>query len=320
MIWLNVAVSAMKWLKKLSKRTKSSQHGRYQSSISQPSVSPPGVSEPSVSEPNYDWRAGLSKADLSHTEFCSLCADAMRDRFKDATIEQGTSIEELRVQLGPGEPLTVFLGNLWGRIRNNPDGRAEEVERFLGAMIRAATDKPVKNKNAIIPMIKDVGYLNANLNDTTGDRLIVTEHLVGDLWIIYAFDTPEAMLTMQQKQLRELGLKTQELRPLAIENLRRILPPVMQHGDGPVYLLTAGADYVASLLLFDDVWAEIQDTIEGDIVAAVPSRDTLLFTDSTSKAGIEELRSSITNITNSGSYLVSSTMFRRTADGWKPFL
>jgi uncharacterized protein YtpQ (UPF0354 family) len=83
--------------------------------------------------------------------------------------------------------------------------------------------------------------------------------------------------------------------------------------------LTAGADYVASLLLFDDVWAEIQETTAGDIVAAVPSRDVLLFTDSTSKEGIEELRASITRITNSGGYLVSSTMFRRTIEGWKPF-
>ena len=168
-------------------------------------------------------------------------------------------------------------------------------------------------------MIKDVLYLKEILNNSTGDKVTVTEHLAGDLWIVYAFDTPEAMLTMQNKHLRELDLKTQHLRPLAIENLRRILPPVLQHGDGPVYMLTAGADYVASLMLFDDIWDEIQEAIEGDIVAAVPSRDTLLFTDSTSKEGIEELRASITRITNSGGYLVSSTMFRRTSDGWKPF-
>lgn len=289
----------IEWLKKFSKKTTST--------------------KVAVAQHANDWRAGLGKNDLTHTEFCSVCADALRDLFKDATIEQGDSMEELRVRRDSGDSITIFLSNLWTKVRSLPDGRAEEIERFLGAMVKAANAKPAADRDAIVPMIKDEAYLKEILSDFTDDKLTVTEHLAADLWIVYAFDTPEAMLTMQKKHLRELELKTQELRPLAIENLRRILPPIMQHGDGPVYLLTAGADYVASLLLFDDVWDEIQDTIEGDIVAAVPSRDTLLFTDSTSKEGIEELRSSITSITNSGGYLVSSTMFRRTADGWKPF-
>lgn len=248
-----------------------------------------------------------------------MCANALRDLFKDATIEQGSSIEELRVERDPGEPLTVFLGNLWSNVKNLPDLRAAEIERFLGALVRSAGAKPAADRNAIVPMVKDVRYLNEILSNLTGDRLAVTEHLAGDLWIVYAFDTPEAMLTMQHKHLWELELKTQELRSLAMENLRRILPPIMQHGDGPLFMLTAGGDYVASLLLFDDVWAEIHETTEGDIVAAVPSRDVLFFTDSSSKEGIEELRAAITRVTNSGGYQVSSTMFRRATDGWKPF-
>jgi len=265
-----------------------------------------------------DWRTSLGKNDLTHTEFCLLCADAICDIFKDAIIEQGDSMEELRVLRDSGEPLTIFLSNLWNRTRNLPEGRVEEIERFLGAMVRSATARPAPNRSAIVPMIKDVRYLNEILGNVTGDKLTVTEHLAADLWVVYAFDTPEAMLTMQYKHLRELDLKTQELRPLAVENLKRILPSVMQHGEGPVFMLTGG-DYVASLLLFDAMWTEIQETVEGDIVAAVPSRDILFYTDSTSKEGIEELRASITRVIKSGGYLVSSTMFRRTPDGWKPF-
>jgi uncharacterized protein YtpQ (UPF0354 family) len=275
---------------------------------------------PTTSQPANDWRSEIGKADLTRQEFCSLCVDASRDLFKDATIEHGDSMEEILVRRDSGTPITIFLSNLWSKIRSLQGGRAEEIERFLGAMVRAADARPAANRDAMVPMIKDVAYLKEILaNFTEDDKQTVTEHLAGDLWIVYAFDTPETIVTMQKTHLRELELNTQELRALAIENLRRILPPVLQHGDGPVYLLTAGADYVASLLLFDDVWAEIQETTAGDIVAAVPSRDVLLFTDSTSKEGIEELRASITRITNSGGYLVSSTMFRRTIEGWKPF-
>jgi uncharacterized protein YtpQ (UPF0354 family) len=300
---------AIEWLKKFSKKATRSRPHASQSSISQPSVS----------QPDNDWRYGLSKPDLTHAEFCSLCADAVRSLVKDATLEQSDSMGEIRVKLSSGESITIFLNNLWRRTRGSPDARAQEIERFLTAMMKSALATPAHDKNSIVPMIKDEQYLKEIGRPAATEDTTVTEHLAADLWIVYAFDTPETMLTMQQKQLRELELKRQDLRPLAVENLRRILPPIMQHGDGPVYLLTAGADYVASLLLFDDVWDELQETIEGDIVAAVPSRDVLLFTDSTLKEGIEELRASITRITNSGGYLVSSTMFRRTTDGWKPF-
>ena len=300
---------AIEWLKKFSKKATGSQIGK----------SPSSISQPSLSQPDNDWRVGASKTDLSHAEFCALCANALRDLFKDATIEQGDSMEEIRGKLSSGESITIFLSNLWSQTRGSPDGRAQEIERFLTAMMKSAVATPAHDKNSIVPMIKDEQYLKEISRPPATEDTTVTEHLAADLWIVYAFDTPEAMLTMQRRHLRELELKTQELRPLAIENLRRILPPIMRHGDGPVYLLTAGADYVASLLLFEDVWDELQETIEGDIVAAVPSRDVLLFTDSTSKEGIEELRASITRIINSGGYLVSSTMFRRTADGWKPF-
>jgi uncharacterized protein YtpQ (UPF0354 family) len=275
---------------------------------------------PTTSQPANDWRSEIGKADLTRQEFCSLCVDASRDLFKDATIEHGDSMEEILVRRDSGTPITIFLSNLWSKIRSLQGGRAEEIERFLGAMVKAADASPAANRDAMVPMIKDVAYLKEILaNFTEDDKQTVTEHLAGDLWIVYAFDTPETIVTMQKKHLRELKVKTQELRPLAVENLRRLLPPIMLHGDGPLFMLTAGADYVASLMLFDDVWAEIQERIEGDIVAAVPSRDTLLFTDSTSQAGIKELRSSITRVTQSGGYLVSSTMFRRTTEGWKPF-
>ncbi len=287
---------ALEWLKKLSKKTTSTRVV--------------------VAQHANDWHAGLGKTGLSKEEFCSLCADAIQDLFKEATIERGASWDELTVTRVTSKPLTVFLENIWRETRNNPDVRVKQVERFLRLLVGAAGEQSPTRKSCIVPMIKDEAYLKTINGNAVA---FMTEHFVGDLWIVYAIDKPESMSTLAKTEALEMGLQLSDLRPLAIENLRRILPPVMQHGDGPVYLLTAGADYVASLLLFDDVWTEIQETIEGDIVAAVPSRGTLLFTDSTSKEGIEELRASITRITNSGGYLVSSTMFRRKAESWKPF-
>lgn len=84
-------------------------------------------------------------------------------------------------------------------------------------------------------------------------------------------------------------------------------------------MLTAGADYVASLILLDDLWIELKESIMGDIVVAVPSRDVLLYTSSESSEGIARMRSTIDKVMQSGGYLVSHMMLRLTPDGWKAF-
>ncbi len=98
-----------------------------------------------------------------------------------------------------------------------------------------------------------------------------------------------------------------------------MLPPIERHGEGPVYTLTAGSDYVASLLLFEDLWAEQAEVVEGEIVATVPARGALLFTGNKSSQAIIELRKSTIQFTQTAGYLVSTTMLRRSLDGWKVF-
>ena len=86
------------------------------------------------------------------------------------------------------------------------------------------------------------------------------------------------------------GVAEGELKGLAIANLRRILPEVQRHGDGPWYLLTAGGDYVRSLLPFNEIWDQLADTVKGQIVATVPTRDVLLFTGAESAEGVQAIR------------------------------
>lgn len=147
----------------------------------------------------------------------------------------------------------------------------------------------------------------------------MNEHFAGDLWVVYAFDLPDAMESLSKELALKMKLGLSDLRPLAVENLRRILPPIKKHGDGPLFMLTAGADYVASLLLLDNLWNELKESIEGEIVAAIPSRDVLLYTSSKSSEGIERMRSTIDKVMQSGGYLVSNMMLRLSSTGWKAF-
>jgi hypothetical protein len=187
------------------------------------------------------WKITVAKDSLSKEEFCQCCKDAVADLFPDAQIEPGDSFDEFRVLRTGREPNTVFLENIWRQCRKEPESRVSQVERFLRALVSTMGDNDaLPERTCIVPMIKDEGYLNAFPNRAGADVPFANEHLVGDLWIVYAIDLPDSMKTLQKTQVSELGLDPSALRRLAIENLRRILPPIEQHGEGPAYMLTAG--------------------------------------------------------------------------------
>jgi uncharacterized protein YtpQ (UPF0354 family) len=267
---------------------------------------------------NARWKIVLAKDSLTKEEFCQSCKDAVYELFPDAQIEPGDSFDEFRVLRSGREPNTVFLENIWRQCRQQPESRVSQVERFLRSLTSTMSDSDtLPERTCIVPMIKDEGYFNVFPNRDKEEVPFANEHFVGDLWIVYAIDSPDSMKTLHKSQVSELGLEPSDLKKLAIDNLRRILPPIEQHGEGPAYMLTAGADYVASLLLFEDLWAELKQQVTGDILAAVPTRDVLLFTDSDSSEGVRQMKTSIDNVMEAGGYHISSTILRLTDDGWK---
>lgn len=130
---------------------------------------------------------------------------------------------------------------------------------------------------------------------------------------------PKITESMAESKMKELKIAREELRSLALTNLRNILPEAEQHGDGPWYYLAAGGDYTASLLLFDDLWSELQESVEGDIVVAVPARDVVLFTGSRSQQGIEMVKQKAREIVEGGDHVISQTLLRRVAGKWSVF-
>jgi uncharacterized protein YtpQ (UPF0354 family) len=268
-----------------------------------------------------DWRASLSNPQLGADEFMGLCVVALKDLYPDTAVNPTEETGKFQLQVGERQPFTVYLNNLWRNCRLDPENRAAEVERFLRIMVGAgkeSSDSP-PSIHSIVPTIKDEEYLRVVKPQDGSEHKFVHEHLVADLWIIYSVDLPERIVSFQRKDFGAMKMGLGELQALAIKNLRNILPPIKQHGEGPLYMLTAGGDYVASLILLDEIWDEMQTPIEGEIVVGIPSRDVLLFTGSGSKAGILSMRSRIDRITESGSYVVSRSMLRREKGKWVLF-
>lgn len=264
-----------------------------------------------------DLKRELADPGLTRDKLCLLVAASIHTARPDAALTS-PGANAVQVAVDGGEPLTFYLDNLWSELRGqNPAARLDAFQRYLRTFL-TTLQGPAKEeirKDRIVPTVKDSEYF-AVLKDASS---LLREHLVGDLWILYAIDLPDSIKSLSPTQRDQLGIKDTELRALAMANLRNILPEIHQHGDGPSYLLTAGGDYVASLLLLDDLWSQLEDAVDGDIVASVPSRDVLLFTGSRSKEGIEEIRAKARAIHEVGGHIISQTLLRRSLGGWKVF-
>ncbi|HET9365151.1 MAG TPA: DUF1444 family protein [Candidatus Angelobacter sp.] len=268
-----------------------------------------------------DWRSELVKDPLIGREkFCKLCVTAIQELVPDAALEPIELPDLYRFIHPNAEPQTISFQNIWSQTKTQPDVRLEQVERFI-RVLTASGNKPeaLPDRNSIVAVIKNEEYLNVSRNKTTGELPFVNEYLVGDLWVVFAVDMPDAIKTLSKTEAIRMKLDLSELKPLAIKNLKRILPPIQKHEGGLISMLTAGGDYVASLILFDDLWEELQATVDGNIIAAIPSRDVLLFTGSNSKEGITRMRSTIEKIIGDGGYLISNVMLRRTLKRWDVF-
>ncbi len=152
---------------------------------------------------------------------------------------------------------------------------------------------------------------------------VFSEHLVGPLWIHYAVESKRALATVTAHELNALGVDLGAARALAIENLRRRLPPAHFTGHSGVYRLTLageGGHFEASLLLLDEVWARAAPLVKGDVVAALPGRDLLLFTGTDDVEGLKKVRGMTADALHKGlEHSLTQQLFVRRDGGWRPF-
>jgi len=244
--------------------------------------------------------------------FVLLYCKLIEERFPDnqLTLEEPTIIF---LKSSTGVEHRIFLDNLWIQLKETEDGRRELVERYLAMIVSPQQSQSAIQPSQIIPIIKDSIYLEM-LKDQA-----VADHFAADVWVVYAVDLEDRTQSLSSDTMKELGLERTNLRDLAIANLRRVLPEIEYHGTGPWFLITAGGDYVASILLLDNVWEELAGQVEGDIVAAVPTRDVLLFTGAKSKEGLAAIREKATGLVNGGDHVISNTLLRRQNERWIVF-
>ena len=222
---------------------------------------------------------------------------------------------ELRVTSADGRDWTSFLGNAYDTYNQDPRAKADVIQRFVAAgldtigIVRDEVDR-----TRIVPVIKDRPWLEETRQAllSRGAKEVpehVYEDFSPDLIVLYAEDSPRNIRYLGPKDLELAKIERSELRALACENLKRLLPKIERHGTNGLYIITAGGAYEASLLLLDSIWSKGQMDVTGDVVVAVPTRDLLLVTGSQNRQGIETVRHLAKEASTGGSYRLTQKLF-----------
>lgn len=252
---------------------------------------------------------GMSHAEtLSPPDFTREFARAVTTAMPSSVVSVKGDLQ-LSIKDASGLERTVFLNNAYKDYSLDPNRFADIVRIFVASMRQSDTAQGKLDRSRIVPVIKDRQWLldlHRTLKSQGKDQEHLSDTFNNELVIVYAEDDPTRVRYLTTGE--DVGSR-QELRALAVENLRRILPKVEMRGDDHVLLASAGGDYEASLLLIDDIWSGGQVKVNGDIVVAIPARDVLLVTGSRDRSGLKRVRELAAKYAAEGPYGLTDTLF-----------
>ena len=262
--------------------------------------------------------AGCSRSDvLSPREFTREFAEALRKAGPGRTVTIVGDLE-VKVKSADAGESTSFLNNAYDSYKQQPEAKAEVIERFVTAYLESFESLNGEigevDRSRIVPVIKDAPWLEETRQAmlTRGAKETpehVWEEFCPGLILVYAEDSPKNIRYLRPEDLETAKIERAELRKLASENLERLLPKIELRGTNGLYMITAGGDYEASLLVLDSIWNGGEMEVKGDVVVAIPTRDLLLVTGSADTKGIAEVREMVKQAIAEGSYRLTEKLF-----------
>ncbi|MBX3203817.1 MAG: hypothetical protein KF764_02050 [Labilithrix sp.] len=151
-----------------------------------------------------------------------------------------------------------------------------------------------------------VGSLDAPVTRVFSTTLIVT----------YMIDEPGARVFVRARDVDRN--RRDELHARALDNLRAHAArrKLRFEPRGPTHVAKLDGEHDASLLLLDELWdppTRVADP-DGELVAVVPSRGTLVFGGSATRGAVPELRATLSRL---NARALSPELFVRRAGAWE---
>ena len=153
------------------------------------------------------------------------------------------------------------------------------------------------------------------------EHLPLMDYFVGDLYLRWSFDDPKHVSSVSASDLKRLKLTREELPPLATANFRRLYPNFkVERVQTQLASVSGAGELEPSLMLDARFWDQERERAKSEIVAAVPARDSLLFTSRAAARNIELLKGVVMDVfETAGTSSLSRKLFLWNQGRWELF-
>ncbi len=250
---------------------------------------------------------------LSIQQFTKIYYDSLHKRFPKDTISIiDDKTIEARVQGYVGR---IASDNAYNEYKASPDSIGKILTRYISSATETFESTNDVTINNVVPIIKPFNYLDGvdNMAGQMGakDKIKPVHEKYNDqLVIAYAVDTKNSIRYLTEEDVKTFSVNKDSLRPIAIRNLEGILTRIEKRGSDGLYIITAGGNYEASILLMSTIVSKENFPVDGDLVIAIPNRDILMITGSKNKDGIKKIKDFAKKSFETGNYQVSEYLYR----------
>ena len=166
------------------------------------------------------------------------------------------------------------------------------------------------DRSRVLPILKTRKWLaDIQASSMQGSNIMPLAHDYNDeLVVLYALDDPDHLTYISTEDYERAGMTRRELKTVAIENLKNLLPRPVIRANPLFSIIIAGKKYESSLLLLDDLWKGLAPT-KDEVIVAIPNRNMLLFTDSGNQKGIVALRKQAIQLKKQSSQGLTDILF-----------
>jgi uncharacterized protein YtpQ (UPF0354 family) len=149
---------------------------------------------------------------------------------------------------------------------------------------------------------------------------MVSEKLMGDLWVMCAQDLPGAIGILNANNLAALNLSREAALAACKQNVATSLRPISPYRRDypwPGVNLIAGDPYAASWLIFPERWTAIAESVDGDLLVAAPANDVLIYGSGRANDSAAALAKAAAYVAERAQKPLSNAVFRWTPTGWE---
>ncbi|TQV80498.1 DUF1444 family protein [Denitrobaculum tricleocarpae] len=253
---------------------------------------------------------------LSEDAFAKLVLEELHSEVPDYEVRIAGRLH-LTLKPPEGEAFQVYLDNAYKLYQTSPELRSDIISSYMVAWLNPGHSEVADiDVSKVVPVIKDTGYIprlqqsvRASGADLSEWRVPAHEPYNRELVVLFAEDTDRSIRYLSEQDLVEIGFEAENRLERAIENLRGLLPDIRLYGGNGTYGLGAGGDYEASILLLANVWKSDKIAVNGELVVAVPARNTLAVTGSEDAEGLAALRRIIASTMQEEAYTLTDRLF-----------